>query len=108
MSSRSVLDCLLIAVIRLLQVAAESEYSTESWHLKKQIDVMRHCHKLSECRTTLYCMVRRFKVSHFELDKLSAVVLPRAEGDWEDDRTKWVCRVTRDDAVKRGLVAEPT
>jgi hypothetical protein len=48
-------------------------------------------------------MLRRFEVSYFELDKISAVVLPRAEGDWEDDRTKWVCRVTWDDAVKRGL-----
>jgi hypothetical protein len=49
-------------------------------------------------------MVRRFEVSYFELDKLSEVVLPRAEGDWEDDRTKWMCHVTWDDAVKRGLV----
>jgi hypothetical protein len=48
-------------------------------------------------------MVRRFEISYFKLDKLSAVVLPRAEGDWEDDRTKWMRRVTWDDAVKRGL-----
>jgi hypothetical protein len=48
-------------------------------------------------------MVRRFEVSHFELDKLSTIVLPRAEGDWEDYRTKRVCRVTRNDAVEGGL-----
>jgi hypothetical protein len=48
-------------------------------------------------------MVRRFEVSYFKLDKLSAVVLPCAKGDWEDNRTKWVCRITWDDAVKRGL-----
>jgi hypothetical protein len=64
---------------------------------------MRHCHELGECRTTQYCMVRRFEVSHFEFDELSTIVLPRAEGDWEDHRTKRVCRVTWDDAVKGGL-----
>jgi hypothetical protein len=48
-------------------------------------------------------MVRRFEVSHFEFDELSTIVLPRAEGDWEDHRTKRVCRVTWDDAVKGGL-----
>jgi hypothetical protein len=48
-------------------------------------------------------MIRRFEVSHFELDKLSTIVLPRAEGDWEDYRTKQVCRVTWDDAVEGGL-----
>jgi hypothetical protein len=34
------------------------------------------------------------EVSHFELDKLSTIILPCAEGDWEDYRTKRVCRVT--------------
>jgi hypothetical protein len=48
-------------------------------------------------------MVRRFEVSHFEFDELSMIVLPRAEGDWEDHRTKRVCRVTWDDAVKGGF-----
>jgi hypothetical protein len=31
------------------------------------------------------------------------IVLPRAEGDWEDHRTKRVCRITWNDAVKGGL-----
>jgi hypothetical protein len=48
-------------------------------------------------------VIRRFEVSHFELDKLSTIIFPRAEGDWEDYRTKRVCRVTWDDAVERGL-----
>jgi hypothetical protein len=48
-------------------------------------------------------MVRRFEVSHFEFDKLGAVVFPRAKGDWENYRTKRVCRVTWDDAVEGGL-----
>jgi hypothetical protein len=48
-------------------------------------------------------MIRRFEAGHFELDELSAVVLSRAEGDWENYRTKWVSRVTWDDAVERGL-----
>jgi hypothetical protein len=48
-------------------------------------------------------MVRRFEVSHFEFDELSTIVLPRAEGDWEDHRTKWVCRITWNDAVKGGF-----
>jgi hypothetical protein len=48
-------------------------------------------------------MVRRFEVSHFELDKLSTIVLPRAEADWEDYRTKRVCRITWDDAVEGGF-----
>jgi hypothetical protein len=51
-------------------------------------------------------MVRRFEVSHFEFDELSAIVLPRAEGDWEDYRTKRVCRVTWDDAVERRLAGD--
>jgi hypothetical protein len=89
--------------MRLLQVAMESEYSTESWHLEKQIDVMRHCYKLGECRTTQYCMVRRLEISHFKFDELSTIILPRAEGDWEDYRTKRVCHVTWDDAVEGGL-----
>jgi hypothetical protein len=52
---------------------------------------------------TQYCMIRRFEAGHFEFDELSAVVLPRAEGDWENYRTKWVCRVTWDDTVSGGL-----
>jgi hypothetical protein len=52
---------------------------------------------------TQYCMVRRFEAGHFEFDELSAVVLPHAEGDWENYRTKWVGRVTWDDAVEGGL-----
>jgi hypothetical protein len=52
---------------------------------------------------TQYCVVRRFKSSHFEFDELSTIILPRAEGDWEDHRTKQVCRVTWDDAIKEGL-----
>jgi hypothetical protein len=51
-------------------------------------------------------MVRRFEVSYFEFDELSAVVLPRAEGDWKNYHTKWVCRVTWDDAVKGGLARD--
>jgi hypothetical protein len=102
-SSQSVLDRLLIVVIRLLQVAPESEYPTESWHLEKQINLMWHCHKLGECWTTQYCVVRRFEVSYFEFDELSVVVLPHAEGDWKNYRTKWVRHVTWDDAVKGGL-----
>jgi hypothetical protein len=101
--SRSVLDRLLIAVVRLLQVAVEGEHSIESWHLKKQIDIMRHCHELGKCRTTQYCMVRRVKSSHFKLDKFSTIILPRAEGDWEDHRTKRVRRITWNDAVKGGF-----
>jgi hypothetical protein len=41
-NSRSILDCLLIAVVRLLQVTTEGEYPTKSWHLEKQINIMRH------------------------------------------------------------------
>jgi hypothetical protein len=48
-------------------------------------------------------MVRSFKVSHFEFDELSTIVLPCAKGDWKDHHTKRVCRVTWDDAVKGGL-----
>jgi hypothetical protein len=48
-------------------------------------------------------MVRRVKSSHFEFDELSTIILPRAEGDWEDHRTKRVRRITWDDAVKGGL-----
>jgi hypothetical protein len=102
-SSRSVLDRLLIAVIGLLQVATEGEHSTESWHLKKQIDIMRHCHEFGECRSTQYCMVRRVKSSHFELDEFSMIILPRTEGDREDHRTERMRRITWDDAVERGL-----
>jgi hypothetical protein len=64
---------------------------------------MRHCHELGECRTTQYGVVRRFEVSHFKFDELGTIVLPRAEGDWVDHRTKRVCCVTWDDAVKGGL-----
>jgi hypothetical protein len=64
----------------------------------KQIDVMRYCHKLGECRSTQYGMVRRFEVNHLEFDELlevnhlefdelGTIVLSRAEGDWEDHRT---------------------
>jgi hypothetical protein len=48
-------------------------------------------------------MVRRFEVSHFEFDELSAIILPSTEGDWEDYYTKRVCHVTWVDAVERGL-----
>jgi hypothetical protein len=52
---------------------------------------------------TQYCMVRRIESSHFELDELSTIILPRAEGDWEDHRTKRVRRITWDDAVEGRL-----
>jgi hypothetical protein len=48
-------------------------------------------------------MISRFEVSHFKFNELGVVVLPRAEGDWKDYRTKWVRRVTWDDAIERGL-----
>jgi hypothetical protein len=48
-------------------------------------------------------MIRRFEAGHLELDEFSAVVLPCAEGDMEEYHTKWVSRVTWDDAVERGL-----
>jgi hypothetical protein len=48
-------------------------------------------------------MIRRLEVGHFEFDELSAVVPPRAEGDWENYRTKCMRRVTWDDAVERGF-----
>jgi hypothetical protein len=47
-------------------------------------------------------MIRRFEAGHFEFNELSAIILPRAEGDWENYRTKWVRRVTWDDAVEGG------
>jgi hypothetical protein len=64
---------------------------------------MRHCHEFVECRTAQYGMIRRFEVSHFEFNELSTVVLPRAEGDCKNYRTKRVRRVTWDDAIERGL-----
>jgi hypothetical protein len=48
-------------------------------------------------------MERRFKVSHFKFDELRMIIVPRAEGDWEDYRTKRVCCVTWDDAVEGRL-----
>jgi hypothetical protein len=64
---------------------------------------MRHCHKLGKRRATQYCMVRRVKSSHFKFDELSTIILPCAEGDWEDHHTKRLHRITWDNAVKRGL-----
>jgi hypothetical protein len=52
---------------------------------------------------TQYSMIRRFEASHFEFNELGVVVLPRAEGDWKDYRTKWVHRVTWDDAIEGGF-----
>jgi hypothetical protein len=64
---------------------------------------MWHYHEFGECRKAQYGMIRRFEVSHFEFNELGAVVLPRAESDWKNYRTKWVRRITWYDAVERGL-----
>jgi hypothetical protein len=64
---------------------------------------MRHGHELGKCWATQYSMIRGLKGSHFELDELGTIILPCAEGDWEDHRTKRVCRVTWDDAVEGRL-----
>jgi hypothetical protein len=64
---------------------------------------MRHCHEFGECRSAQYGMIRRFEVSNFEFNELGAVVLPRAEGDWKNHHTKWVRRITWDNAVEQRL-----
>jgi hypothetical protein len=48
-------------------------------------------------------MVGRFEVSHLELDELGSVILPRPESDWENDCSKRVRGIARDNTVKRSL-----
>jgi hypothetical protein len=45
-------------------------------------------------------MIRRFEVGHFEFNELGAVVLPRAEGDWKNHRTKWCAALPGEDEVE--------
>jgi hypothetical protein len=74
-----------------------------SWHLEKQINIMRHYHEFGKCRSARYGMIRRFEVSNFEFNELGAVVLSRAEGDWKNHRAMWVRCITWNNAVERRL-----
>jgi hypothetical protein len=60
----------------------EIEYFTLSWHLEKQINIMRHCHEFGKCRSAQYGMIRRFEVSNFEFNEFGAVVIlvPKVTG----------------------------
>jgi hypothetical protein len=64
---------------------------------------MRHRHELSERRPPQYSVVGRFEVGHLELDELGSVILPRPESDWENDCSKRVRGIARDNTVKRSL-----
>jgi hypothetical protein len=48
-------------------------------------------------------VVGRFEVGHVELDELGSVILPRPESDWENDCSKRVCGIARDNTVKRNF-----
>jgi hypothetical protein len=93
----------LVAIIRLLQVASEREHTTASWHLEKQVDIMWHRHELGERRPPQYSVIGRFEVGHLELDELGSVVLPRLKSDWENDCSKRMRGIARDNTVKRSF-----
>jgi hypothetical protein len=48
-------------------------------------------------------VVGRFEVGHLELDEYGSVILPRPESDWENDRSKRVRGIARNNTVKRSL-----
>jgi hypothetical protein len=48
-------------------------------------------------------VVGRFEVGHLELDELGSIILPRPESDWENDCSKRVRGIARDNTVKRSL-----
>jgi hypothetical protein len=40
-----------------VEVASEGKYPTLSWHLEKQVDIVRHDHELGQCRSSQDGMV---------------------------------------------------
>ena len=48
-------------------------------------------------------MVRGFEVGYFELDVLCPEVMFCTECDWKSNRANWCRRISRDNAIERGL-----
>jgi hypothetical protein len=64
---------------------------------------MRHHHELGKRGRPQYSVVGRFEVGHLELDELGSVILPRPKSDWENDCSKRVRGIARDNTVKRSF-----
>jgi hypothetical protein len=50
--SQGVLDCLLVAVVRTLQIAVESEYPYLPQQLEEQVDIVGHNHEFGQNRSS--------------------------------------------------------
>ena len=72
-----------VAAVGSDETTADCDDSSRAWHFKLEVGIVWHCHEAGEGCSPEDCVVLRFPVDHFEVQRLLAEVGCAAENQFQ-------------------------